>query len=199
MSPLRAVHCIPTMSKRAWYRPAMAKQVVVLLRGINVGGRAKLPMATLRSIAEDLGFADPTTYLQSGNLVVGTDHAVDKVAEMLRDGISSETGLDIAVLTRTFSELQGVIEHNPFPDQAVDGKLVHVAFLDAKPDKALKDFDATDFAPEELVLGDRHVWLSLPGGIGRSKLATALGRVPSFKAATVRNWNTVTALAEMAD
>ena len=43
--------------------------VIALLRGVNVGGHNKLPMARLRSIAADAGFSDVRTYIQSGNLV----------------------------------------------------------------------------------------------------------------------------------
>ncbi|MBA3266271.1 MAG: DUF1697 domain-containing protein, partial [Nocardioidaceae bacterium] len=44
--------------------------LVVLLRGINVGGRHKLPMPLLRETCESLGCTDVTTYIQSGNVVV---------------------------------------------------------------------------------------------------------------------------------
>ena len=76
--------------------------VIALLRGINVGGRNRLPMADLRSIARDLGFGDPTTYLQSGNLVLH-DVKVDtgEVSAALTDAIRRVVGLDIPIIART--------------------------------------------------------------------------------------------------
>jgi len=42
---------------------------IALLRGINVGGHKKTPMAELRSLLEQKGFKDVKTYIQSGNVV----------------------------------------------------------------------------------------------------------------------------------
>lgn len=170
--------------------------VVVLLRGINVGGHNKVPMATLRELATGLGFENPATHLQSGNLVVHTDRDQSEVAGAVHDALISELGLDLAVITRSGEELQAIAAASPFVDDDTDGKLVFVAFLDAGVGD-LADFDASEFAPEEMWCADREVHLSLPGGIGRSKLAVALGREPVFAAATVRNWNTVGALVKM--
>lgn len=171
--------------------------VVVLLRGINVGGHNRVPMADLRRIAADLGLGDPRTHLQSGNLVVSTDRAQAGVATALHDAIEESLGPDVAVITRTGDELLGVMEDCPFTEEAAaEGKRVHVAFLDG-PVGDVADFDAAEFAPEQLWCAEREVHLHLPGGIGRSKLATALGRIPTFARATVRNWNTVEALGAM--
>ena len=72
-------------------------------------------------------------------------------------------------------------------------------FLSDAPDAArLATIDRTRFAPEEFAIGQREVYLHLPNGIGRSKLAAAIGPKLAPSIATVRNWNTVTKLAEMA-
>jgi len=174
--------------------------VIALLRGINVSGRNKISMADLRRIAADAGFADATTYVQSGNLVLPSVPAglVGKVSTRLQVAIEEATGLDIPVITRTLAEWQSIIDANPFPAAAADGTKLHVVVLDAPVSKAMKAFDATPFAPEELGFGERVVYLSLPDGIGRSKLAAALQRVGNAKEGTSRNWRTVLALAELA-
>ena len=46
---------------------------VVLLRGINVGGKNKLPMADLRAALGDAGYADVSTYIQSGNIALSAE------------------------------------------------------------------------------------------------------------------------------
>ena len=174
--------------------------VIALLRGINVGGKNKLAMADLRAIAGDIGFPDAMTYVQSGNIVLPSVTAgrVGTVASQLHAAIEERTGLDIPVITRTFDEWQAIIDANPFPAAAADGTKLHVVVLDAPVTKALAGFDAASFAPEEVEFGERVVYLSLPNGMGRSKLAVALQRVGNAKSGTARNWRTVLALADLA-
>jgi uncharacterized protein (DUF1697 family) len=174
--------------------------VIVLLRGINVGGKNKLPMADLRAAAESAGYADPTTYLQSGNLVVRGVAAskVGRVAGEIHDAIAASTGLDVPIITRTVEEWRAIIEANPFPDAAADGTKLHLVVLDGKATAAVRNFEAAKFDPEAIAVSDREVYLSLPGGLGRSKLAAAAMRLDNAKSGTARNWKTVLALAEMA-
>ncbi len=138
--------------------------------------------------------------MQSGNLVLPSveSSAVGKVGANLNAAIMQRTGLDIPVITRTLEQWQAIIDANPFPAAAADGTKLHVVVLDGPVDKAMTAFDATSFAPEEVGFGDGVVYLSLPDGMGRSKLAVAMQRVGNAKAGTARNWRTVLALAELA-
>jgi uncharacterized protein (DUF1697 family) len=138
--------------------------VIALLRGINVGGKNKLAMADLRSIAAEAGYPTRVTYVQSGNLVLPSVPAgkVGSVAAVLHAGIAERTGLDIPVITRTASEWRAMIDANPFPDAAADGTKLHVIVLDGPASSKLKAFDALPFAPEELSVREREVYLSLP-------------------------------------
>ncbi len=47
--------------------------IISILRGINVGGKNKIPMAELKAIYEKAGFKNVTTYIQSGNVVFSAD------------------------------------------------------------------------------------------------------------------------------
>lgn len=170
--------------------------VVVLLRGINLGGRNKLPMTTLRSLAAEAGLGNPRTHVQSGNLVVDSDLPGGAVGQRVRDAIADRAGLDVGVTTRTAAEWAGVVDRNPFVDEAAaDGKLVHVVFLADEPGPL--DVDDTAFAPETFVVSGREVYLSLPGGLGRSKLAAAVDAALDDPSRTTRNWNTVLAVARL--
>ena len=174
--------------------------VIVLLRGINVGGKNKLPMAALRAAAEAAGYADATTYLQSGNLIVRDVAAskIGRVAGTIHDAIEASTGLDVPIITRTLDEWRAIIDANPFPDAAADGTTLHLVVLDGKPSETVRKFDSSKFEPEALRVVGSEVYLSLPNGIGRSKLAAAVMRLDNAKSGTARNWKTVLALAEMA-
>lgn len=171
--------------------------VIALLRGINVGGKNRLSMADLRSIAHNLGFATATTYLQSGNLIL-PDVRLDSdgVSAALTDAIRRVVGLDIPIITRTASEWAGVVANNPFPGATTDGTNLHVVFLKQPATELIRCFDAEPYRPEEFTVTGSEVYLLLPNGLGRSKLATALARIDNANAGTTRNWNTVTALSE---
>jgi uncharacterized protein (DUF1697 family) len=176
----------------------MGRTVIGLLRGINVGGHNKLPMVQLREIAASIGLVDVRTYIQSGNLVASTTGDPDDVAPALAAAIRSTTGLEIPVIVRTAEQWSDLVGANPFRDAVDPGRHVHVVFLSAPASAAIGAFDASPFAPEALVVSGSHVYLHLPGGMGRSKLAVAVNRVPDVAAGTARNWNTVLQLAELA-
>lgn len=176
--------------------------VVALLRGVNVGGKARLAMADLRRAVEAGGYVDVATYVQSGNVVlrVPADHPdtgdPSSVADTLRRSISESTNVQPDVVVRTLDELRAVSTSNPFLDRSPDPTHHHVVFL-AEP-ASLGDLDPSEFAPEDAVASGREVYLFLPGGIGRSKLAAALSR-RGTGSGTVRNWRTVTKLLAMAE
>ena len=172
--------------------------MVVLLRGINVGGHNKLPMATLRSIATDAGFGSVQTYIQSGNLIVRTDLAPQAVAARLRDAIEAETGLTPDLMVRTHAELAAVVAGNPFVNRGEDAALTHVQFVDGPAPETLGVDDLDSFAPEEVALVGREIYLFLPEGMSQSKLPVALAKVKT-RSVTQRNWRTTTKLLAMAD
>ncbi len=108
---------------------------VVLLRGINVGGRTKVAMADLRQVFADLGYADAQTYLQSGNVVFRNParQPADLAAE-IEARIARDLGVSITVLLRTGDDLTRVVANNPFLDQVSDFAKLHVTFLAAEPE-----------------------------------------------------------------
>jgi uncharacterized protein (DUF1697 family) len=175
-------------------------QLVVLLRGINVAGANRLGMADLRTIAADAGFDGPVTYLQSGNLLVRTRRGPASAASVLRRAIHDATAMEIDVVIRSAEQWRRIVDANPYPDAAADdGTKVHVAFLQHEPSDDVAALATESFDPEELTVVGGEVYLSLPDGIGRSKLAASLSRAARDNVSTVRNWNTVVAIAGLLD
>lgn len=170
---------------------------VVLLRGVNVGGRAKVSMAALRQTCASIGCDEVATYIQSGNVVLRSSLGADALRDRLASAIAEQLGVRPALMVRTAGEMAEVIRRNPFPD--VDTGTLHVGFLGGAPSTdAAERAMAIATPPEELAIGGAEVYLHLPNGLGRSKLAAAvidpkLLGVP----VTVRNWRTVTTLVEM--
>lgn len=173
---------------------------VALLRAVNVGGKNKLPMSTLRASLEAAGFADVVTYIQSGNVVVkASERSSRTVARRVEAAIEAEFGLEVEALVRSGKELVKVIDSNPFVGRVADVTKLHVLFLDRKPDVvALETLAQKPFGPDEFVAGASEVYLHCPDGVGRSKLVIAMGPKLAPAVATMRNWNTVTKLAQMA-
>ncbi|WP_455358311.1 DUF1697 domain-containing protein [Streptomyces sp. SYSU K21746] len=174
---------------------------VALLRGINVGGYKKVPMAELRTVLGELGHRDVRTYLQSGNAVFSSpSDDPDALAAGLEKAIEARFGFGVSCLVREGAYIRAVADACPFPADTLEGKQLHATFLSAQagPER-FASLDPAAFLPEEFRLGDRVIYLHTPGGLGRSKLAEALARPALLKGidATTRNWNTVVKLVEL--
>ena len=172
--------------------------MVALLRGVNVGGKGSLPMADLRRVATDLGYDDVATYIQSGNLVLRTSDRASKVAEDLASAIAGLGGVKPAVMVRSRSQLAKVVDANPFVRRGEDASLCHVTFMDKAASTGLGRVDLERYVPEEAKAVGKELYLFLPGGMGRSKLAADLAKDKSA-VGTTRSWRTVTKLLEMTD
>jgi uncharacterized protein (DUF1697 family) len=171
-------------------------RLVVLLRGINVGGHKKVPMAALRALLEARGYADVKTYVQSGNVVVTSDRPPAEAERDVAEAIAAEFGFDVAVVVRTAEQIAEVVAGDPFADVRDDHRFHQALFLAGEPDPGeLATLRETDFSPEQLVVrpGVLHAWC--PNGVQNSPLLKALERVRVT--ATARNWRTVEKIAEL--
>jgi uncharacterized protein (DUF1697 family) len=172
-----------------------------LLRGINVGGAKKVPMAELRTLMEGLGHSGVRSYLQSGQAVFTADHGDEEsLAAELAAAIEKTFGFSVDVIVRDHAYLAAIAGNCPFPAAELEAKQLHVTYFSAPVDAdRFAAIDQQAFLPEEFRLGDRALYLYAPDGLGRSKLAEQLAkpRVNKGLIATSRNWNTVLKLVEM--
>lgn len=172
---------------------------IVLLRGVNVGGKNKLPMKAFAADLAFLGCEEVQTYIQSGNAVVrSSQRSAGRLRAAVVERIQAEHGFAPRVQTLTATQLQAVIAANPYPEAASDPKTLHAYFLASKPKRAdLDGLARLQAATERFALIDRVFYLHAPDGIGRSKLAATAERLLGVEA-TARNWRTVLALANLA-
>ena len=167
---------------------------VGFLRGVNVGGKNKLPMAELRTLFESLDHTNVSTYIQSGNIVFTTAKPV--AAKDLERAIAKQFGIAPSVMLRTPAELSKAVKSSPFAD--ADPSKLHVGFMEQKPSAAVvKQLDVERFLPDELAIRGREIYFLLPNGMGRTKLPPYVDRQLKIPV-TVRNWNTVNKLIELA-
>lgn len=153
-------------------------------------------MARVREVVAALGHEDVETYLGSGNVVLTPRSGANRLADELAAAIGSAAGFEVAVVLRRHDELRAVVSGCPFT--ATDPTRVVVAFLGSPVDETeLGLGDLAAYAPDELVLEGAHAYVNLPNGQGRSKLMSQLVRRSQPTLVTVRNWRTVTALADL--
>lgn len=170
-----------------------------MLRGINLGPRRRVPMADLRALLAGAGYEDVRTYVQSGNIVLGSPAKPVVVERELNELISAHFGFDVPVIVRSRAQLAAVVKANPLGDVADNPKRYQVSFLTQAPPAELVARMAQQAAESERVVAlGREIYAWHPEGVARSKLWNALAGARLGVTATARNWTTVTALLEMA-
>lgn len=171
------------------YRSAMTRYVA-LLRAVNVGGTGKLPMTELVAMCAEAGFADPRTYIASGNVVFSSDLPEEPIKAELEARFTAHAGKPVGVMVRTAQEMAAIRDANPFADKP--GNAVAAIFLDTPPPADALEY-AKGRSDEVMRLSAREIYVFYPSGQGRSKL-----KIPAAANGTARNMNTVARLAEMA-
>lgn len=171
---------------------------IALLRGVNVGGGKKVPMAELRAIAESVGFGDVRTLLNSGNLVYRTTMKPAAAEKALRAAILETLGVDSRVFVRTPAQVQRLLQENPMPDEAASNPsrfVVTVWSADVTPE-ALRCFTDAPTVRERFVVGAHAAYLWFPDGISASTVYDKSSRGLGDRI-TARNWNTMQKLLAM--
>jgi uncharacterized protein (DUF1697 family) len=183
---------------------------IVLLRGINVGGHRKVPMAELRDALVDAGFESVRTYIQSGNVIAEGGPVDDSAAAILvAHVISDRFGVDdVGVIVRSHRDLERAraISAQAFPigDHPDDHAThVHVVFLAEPPAPTRRaSLHPDEFAPDRFILdihdGTAELHVAYAAGAGSSKLTTDRIERALGVRATGRNLNTVDRLLELA-
>jgi uncharacterized protein (DUF1697 family) len=165
---------------------------IVLLRGIDVGTAKRVPMAELRDLLGELGYADVSTLLNSGNAVLrmGAGEPA-RHATRIAAAVEQRFGFQVPVVVRTVAELDRIVAECPFDVEALDPARLLVVFAQGpKQLAALADLVALAVPPERFEIGARAAYLACPDGVLASRVGEALlGTVGA--AFTTRNWSTV--------
>lgn len=169
---------------------------VSLLRGVNLGPASQVSMPQLKQAYEEHGFEEVTTYIRSGNVVFTSPDSADVVRRRVEAAIADGLGLQVDVVVRSHDEMTDVLERNPFGP--ADPARLAVVFLSAPAPRQLADqLAGLDFGSDEYFVDGAEIYLHLPNGFGRSKLATRMSALRDPVLGTVRNWRTVSKLADL--
>ncbi len=166
---------------------------VALLRGVNVGGAGKLPMADFRALLSGLGLQGVETYIQSGNAVFHSDRAAPDLEAEIRDAIATQFGFAPDTFVLPGDEILAALTDHPFA--GADPQRVHVCFLRTTPQPDDAALRALAQPGDGWHIGPRRFTLHTPGGYGTSTLADRLPRLLPAPM-TARNLRTIAALAD---
>jgi uncharacterized protein (DUF1697 family) len=170
----------------------MMHTYVILIRGINVGGKNKVPMTGLRNCLEELGCSNVSTYIASGNVIVEADKRPDELQAQIEAALPESFKLDselIRVLVLTRKQLQAVIDNKPkgFGEQPEKYHSDAIFLMGIDSAQAMPVFD-----PRE---GVDNVW---PGdGVIYSQRLSKIVGTPVYQSMTIRSWNTTTKLLKI--
>jgi uncharacterized protein (DUF1697 family) len=175
------------------------ERFIALLRGINVTGRNKIPMADLRTLCSKNGMSEVETYIQSGNIVLSASGSADAVETQLETLIEKKFKFSIPVIVRRASEWAAYMKGNPFPEaSATEPNLVMLALSKRKPNAdALGGLRARAASGEQIERVGDALWIHFDRGVANSKLAPGLFDRVVGSPVTTRNWRTVVKLGEM--
>jgi uncharacterized protein (DUF1697 family) len=174
---------------------------VALLRGINVGGRNKVPMAELRTAADDAGHTDVTTYIQSGNVLFVSSRPRADVEAELESVLERRFGFPLVVVVRSHAQLRAIVEQAPSgfgtkPDEYHSD----VVFLRSPltPAKAMKVVDLRDEVDQAWPGRGVVYFARLSARRTRSRMSKIVG-TQEYALMTIRSWSTTTRLLALLD
>jgi uncharacterized protein (DUF1697 family) len=174
---------------------------VLLMRGINVGGKNIVTMTGLKNFLEKLGYSNVLTYIASGNVIMESDKAANAIKSQIEKTLPDSFSLDdehIKVLVLTRDQLQAVIDNKPkgFGEQPEKYHSDAIFLMGIDSAEAM-----SVFAPREGVdkvwPGDSVIYSQRLSSLRtKSRLSKIMG-TPFYKSMTIRSWNTTTKLLEM--
>jgi uncharacterized protein (DUF1697 family) len=169
------------------------------LRGVNVGGKNQIKMETLREICAALGFTKVKTYINSGNIIFETAKTDDKkLAERIEKAIEKEFGLNIKTMVRAHSEIEEIVENNPFDGQFENDKDLHVLFTDEELSAEKRAQLLSQNSEKEMfAVRGREIFYLLHMNFSDSLLGKDFLGKKLKVSATARNWRTVNKILEL--
>ena len=173
------------------------KTYIALLRGINVGGHKKIPMAELRELLSNAGFENVQTYIQSGNVILESpDDNAQNIEEIIQKVIIDHFGFEISILVRTRQELQTIIDNCPLSEEKV--KDSYFMILHVAPNKELVKI-ASDkvYEGEEYLIINDCIYFYSAKNYGQVKFNMNFFERKLKTASTSRNYRTMVKLLSL--
>jgi len=176
-----------------------AVRYAALLRGINVGGKALIPMSDLRDCVTEIGHAEVSTYIASGNVIFEAPRRSAAALEAeLERAIEQRFELDVKVFVRTPAQLEAVA--NAVPKRWLGNKQLRCngVFLAREIDRPslVAELDPKEGIEEVVYVKGTLLWAAQVASLTKSSMVK-LSRRPEYKQMTVRNLNTTLKLRDL--
>jgi uncharacterized protein (DUF1697 family) len=172
---------------------------VALLRGINVSGQRMINMKELKALFQKAGYENVMTYIQSGNIVFGSEEKNTKtIAKNIGDMIQNHYAFEVPVMVLSKENISDILDQNPYFDGKKDITKLHVTLLDDTPDaKLLASTRDEKYQSDEFTIDEKIIYLYCPDGYGMTKFSTMFFEKKLGVTATTRNWKTLEALQKL--
>jgi len=174
---------------------------LALLRGINVGGKNKVPMAGLKKLLEEIGLEDVSTYIASGNAMFRSQLTASSIARKIEDGLTSAFKLDdelVKVLVLSHDQIKAIVDKRPkgFGDTPDKYHSDAVFLMDIDRDEAFALFKPRD-GVDQVWPGEGMIYSQrLSAERTKSRLSKIM-ESPLYKSMTIRSWQTTQKLLEL--
>ena len=165
-----------------------------------MAGQKKIKMEHLKRVYESKGFENVITYIQSGNVVFKSALQQDKISSSLEEAIKAEFGFEVPVIVRSLDEWIKICDKNPFiKNGELEEGNQYVAILNKVPEKsAIEHALAFDFINDSFSIEGREVYIWYASKFSDSKLDNKFLESKLKVVSTMRNWNTMNKLKELA-
>ena len=174
---------------------------LILLRGINVGGKNKVSMTELKKCLEALGFSNVSTYIASGNVILSSDIHADEIKTLIEETLPINFKLDgelIKILVLTQAQLQAVVDNKPygFGEQPEKYHSDAIFLMDIDVEGAISVFSPKE-GVDKVWAGDGIIYSQRLSALRtKSRLSKIMGTF-TYKSMTIRSWNTTTKLLSL--
>lgn len=175
---------------------------IALLRGINVGGKNKIPMADLRKTFEAYGFTDVSTYINSGNIFfTSTEKDSMTLKTICQNLILEAFNLEISVYVLPTDELIASIENAPEWWNRDKESANNVIFI--IPPMTFEGLQAEIGTPkteyEQIIAHGNTIYWTAPLKTYSRSRWSHINTHPIKKHVTIRNANTMNKLVELSN
>ena len=168
------------------------KSYVCLLRGINVGGNAKIDMKSLKIVFEQSGYQQVSTYINSGNVLFVSDQKESEIKATVEKAILSHFGLSISVLVRDAQNIAELCAYFPKDWTNDDHQKTDILFLAEEYDQpeTISQINHDPLIDTLIYVNGAIGWNVLRSDYNRSGMRKFIG-TPIYKNMTARNINTL--------
>lgn len=174
------------------------QKYVALLRGLNVGGKARVEMPRLKAVFEGVGCADVLTYINSGNVVFSDPRKPKVLVNVLEAAIEQAFGFRVPIVLRTDSQIAEICNAIPADWTNDVEQKTDVLFLWNEIDNPgiLKQIANDPELERVLFVAGALVWNVARENVTRGN-GMKLVKSDFYQLMTVRNINTVRKLNEL--